>query len=165
MNSGYWQIPMKDEDIHKTAFITHMGFFECMVMPFGLVNASHTFQKMMDKLLGNLRWKGVLTYVDDILIHGATFEGIIKQVDEVLSRMSEEGLTLNLRKCVFGVRSIKYFGHIVDEEGRKPDPDKVAVLKNYPLPHNIMELRRFLGMIGYYQCYIHQYAEKAVLNG
>jgi hypothetical protein len=67
--SGYWQIPMAEEDIPKTAFLTHLGLFEFVVMPFGLTTAPATFQRAMDELFGEFRHKGILVYLDDLLCH------------------------------------------------------------------------------------------------
>jgi hypothetical protein len=67
--SGYWQVPVHEDDIEKTAFITHQGLFEWLVMPFGLTNAPATFQACMGNLFGHLRFCGVLVYLDDLLCH------------------------------------------------------------------------------------------------
>jgi hypothetical protein len=71
--SGYWQVPMKQESKKKTAFITHEGLYEFNVMPFGLVNATATFQRMMNNIISNLQWQSAMVYLDDIIVYSKTF--------------------------------------------------------------------------------------------
>jgi len=78
MTSGYWQIPVKEEDKQKTAFITKYGLFEFNVMPFGLKNAPATFQRTMDTVLSGLTWISCLVYIDDVIIYSKTYEKHLK---------------------------------------------------------------------------------------
>ncbi|EZG68848.1 RNA-directed DNA polymerase [Gregarina niphandrodes] len=91
---GYWQVAMRAEDIPKTEFRTPSGLYEFVVMPFGLVNAPATFQRMVESLFGDLYWNGVLVYLDDILIHAATLEEVFVKLEEVLKRLRASGLKL-----------------------------------------------------------------------
>jgi putative transposase len=68
MHAGYWQIPMKESDKAKTAFITDSGLFEFNVMPFGLTNAPATFPRYMDMVLAGLKWTSLLVYLDDVFV-------------------------------------------------------------------------------------------------
>eukprot|EP00914_Ancora_sagittata_P023379 GHVO01046300.1.p1 GENE.GHVO01046300.1~~GHVO01046300.1.p1 ORF type:complete len:659 (-),score=21.19 GHVO01046300.1:832-2808(-) len=161
LRSGFWQIPMLPEDIPKTAFITHQGLYEFTVMPFGMINAPATFQRTMDRVLRDLRYLGVLVYMDDVLIHTR------KQADhgdlllKVLHRLSEAGLYINHKKCSFMKDSIAYLGHVIDQQGIRPDPDKVKALHNLIPPTDVSSLRRHLGLLGYYRQFIPHYAEIA----
>jgi len=82
LKSSYYQIRIKEEDIHKTAFRTHSGHFEFLVMPFGLCNAPATFQREMNTLFGHLPF--VKVYLDDILVASKTAEEHQRHLDEVL---------------------------------------------------------------------------------
>ncbi len=62
LTSGYWQIPIAEEDKEKTAFVTHKGLFEFNVMPFGLCNAPATFQRYMDAVFAGLKWECCLVF-------------------------------------------------------------------------------------------------------
>ncbi|HVH95926.1 MAG TPA: reverse transcriptase family protein, partial [Bacillus sp. (in: firmicutes)] len=87
MASGYWQIEMEEKDIEKTAFITHEGLYEFMVMPFGLSNAPATFQRTMQIVLGELFYTVAPVYIDDIVIHSETFEEHLEILEEVFKRI------------------------------------------------------------------------------
>src|SRR5690348_15599426 len=104
---------MAEEDIEKTVFLTHKGLYEFVVMPFGLTTAPATFQRAMDDLLGDLRHKGVLVYLDDVLCHAETEEECLALTEEVLKRLASVGLCINLKKSCFGKKKLRYLGHIV----------------------------------------------------
>ena len=160
LRSGYWQVEMEEQDKHKTAFsIGSLGFFECNRMAFGLTNAPATFQRLMERCMGELNLKECLIFLDDILIFSVTFEEHIKRIDAVFSRLYEHGLKLKPSKCEFFKSSVKYLGHVVSENGVETDPDKIKALSEWPVPHNIKTLRSFLGFTGYYRRFIKDYAK------
>ncbi|UYV78935.1 hypothetical protein LAZ67_17000317, partial [Cordylochernes scorpioides] len=125
LRSGYWQIEVDEKDREKTAFITPDGLYEFQVMPFGLCNAPATFERMIDSVLGSLKWNMCLCYLDDIVVYAPTFEEHLRRLQLVLSCIQKAGLSLNHKKCLFGSRRIKILGHLVDANGIHPDPDKV----------------------------------------
>src|SRR5215471_5792617 len=159
--SGYWQIKVKKEHQEKTAFITKYGIYEFKVMPFGLCNAPATFQRTMDKVLGDIKDKFVMVYLDDVIIYSNTFEEHLKYVEEVLKRIRIAGLRLKAEKCKFAAQELQFLGHIVGKEGVNPDPEKVDKIVNYPVPKNIRELRGVLGLFSYYRRFIKDFAKKA----
>ena len=89
-NSGYWQIPVTEEDLHKTAFTCHVGCYEFCRMPFGLTNAPATLQRVMDLLLSKYRWKSCLVYIDDVIVFSNTTDEHLQHVKEVLTVMWDE---------------------------------------------------------------------------
>ena len=102
LRSGYWQVEMKEEDKHKTAFsVGSLGFFECNRMAFGLTNAPATFQRLMERCMGELNLRECLIFLDDILIFLITFEEHIRRLEAVFSRLHEHGLKLKTSKCEF----------------------------------------------------------------
>jgi hypothetical protein len=118
---GYWQIGMAPGDRDKTAFTTKRGLYRFKRMPFGLMNAPSTFQRMMNGVLRGLTWLTCLVYLDDIVVF--TRGGIERHVVEVaavLERLRVASLTLKLNKCLFATRSIEYLGHELSEEGVRP---------------------------------------------
>ena len=97
--SGYHQVPVKESDINKTAFVTKYGIFEFITLPFGLTNAPATFQRIMELALRGLQWQICLIYLDDIIVFGSTFEEHLGRVEKVLQRIIKAGLKLQPKKC------------------------------------------------------------------
>ena len=112
-NSGYWQIPIAQSDREKTTFTSHAGTYQFDRMPFGLMNAPATFQRMLDILLARYRWKSCLIYLDDIIIFSNDFDSHLREVSEILSTLQAAGLSLKLRKCHFFKKEVQYLGHII----------------------------------------------------
>ena len=159
LRSGYWQVEMEEADKEKTAFsVGSLGFFECNRMAFGLTNAPATFQRLMERCMGELNLRECLIFLDDILIYSETFEEHIRRIEAVFSRLKEHGLKLKPSKCEFFKSSVTYLGHVVSERGVETDPEKIRALSEWPEPHNIKTLRSFLGFTGYYRRYIKDYA-------
>lgn len=158
LRSGYWQIPMDEGSIMYTAFRTPQGLYEFTVMPFGLTNAPSTFQRSMDFLLGDLKYNGASVYLDDILVYGSTFENCLEKLDIVLRRLENAGLTINMEKCNFFPKEIEYLGHVLSDGRLFPNPSRVKLFRSIKPAKNLTELRGILGMFGYYQSFISDYA-------
>ncbi|KAK0419766.1 hypothetical protein QR680_014310 [Steinernema hermaphroditum] len=107
--SGFWQLPLAEEDVEKTAFITFMGLFEFLRMPFGLCGAPATFQKAMQEMRREIT-AAAFIYLDDIVIASNTEEEHVKDVDQFLSVVERYGLKLKLEKCQFARAEVKYLG-------------------------------------------------------
>eukprot|EP00731_Ephydatia_muelleri_P031079 Em0022g593a len=99
--SGLWQVEMAPEDRPKTAFSTPEGLYQFRVMPFGLCNAPATFQRLMDRVLGTLKWSSCLVYFDDIIVVGSSFGDHLRHIASVLMKLREAGLKLKPTKCKF----------------------------------------------------------------
>jgi transposase InsO family protein/predicted aspartyl protease len=159
LRAGYWQIPMAKDSIQKTAFRTHRGLFEWVRMPFGLINAPASFQRLMECVLGDLHHSGVLVYIDDVLVHAETETAALELVERVFECLSNAELTIKLEKCNFFIRAIPYLGHILQGGKILPNPDRVFKLREVKRPTNIKQLRSLLGCFGYYRDYIPHYSE------
>ncbi len=156
--SGYWQIPIKEEDIPKTAFTCTEGLFEFLVMPFGLCNAPATYQAAMNELFADLIGRSVYVYIDDIIIASETWSAHLKEVQEVLRRLRSANIMLKAAKCMFGADKVEYLGHILTSRGISPDPRKLEKLRSFPIPTNISQLRAFLGLANYYRRFVRNFA-------
>ena len=159
--SGYWQIEMEESSRPKTAFATHQGLFEFTRMPFGLCNAPATFQRLMQVILAGLEWKCCFVYLDDILVASRTFEEHLAHLVEVFSRLRKAGLRLKPKKCAFLRDEVAYLGHIISQEGIRPDPAKVHKVRTFPVPTDVTTLRQFLGLASYYRKFIPGFAKVA----
>ncbi|KAJ3690866.1 hypothetical protein LUZ61_020030 [Rhynchospora tenuis] len=159
--SGYHQVRMHEADIHKTAFRTHHGHFEFLVMPFGLSNAPSTFQALMNEVLRPFLRQFVLVFFDDILIFSKSWAEHLQHVRTVLLQLHNHNLKLKRSKCIFGQTSVTYLGHVVTHQGVSMDPAKVQAISDWPEPLTIRALRGFLGLAGYYCRFIHNYGTLA----
>ena len=160
LRSGYWQVEIKEEDKHKTAFtVGPLGFYECNRMAFGLTNAPATFQRLMESCMGELHLKECLIFLDDILIFSKNVEEHIKRLEGVFQRLEKHNLKLKPSKCEFFMTEVKYLGHVVSEQGIRTDPDKTEALKTWHVPDNIKKLRSFLGFTGYYRRFVKDYSK------
>lgn len=156
--SGYHQIRIPDEDRPKTAFRTPFGLFQYRVLSFGLTNAPATFQAAMTSMLGPLLRKGVLVYLDDILIYSKTWEEHVLLLDQVLERLQSHQYFCRPWKCHFGQASIEYLGHVISNGEIRMDPKKLACVKDWPTPRSLSELRSFLGFTNYFRKFIRGYS-------
>ena len=160
--SGYWQVRVDSQDISKTAFNTREGKFEFLVMPFGLTNAPATFQTMMNQVLRPLLNKTVVVYLDDIVIFSKTREEHEQHVLEVLKALKKEELRIHPDKSVFGVETITFCGHEISKGTSRPLQDKVKLIRDWPVPRTVHEVRQFVGLASYYRKYVRNFAKISV---
>lgn len=154
LTSGYYQIPIKESDKHKTGFVTPDGHYEFNRMPFGLANAPATFQRIMNQVLGPMRHKEALAYLDDIIIPSDSIDSGIKKLAAVLDLFSKAGLTLKLSKCTFFSSSVDYLGFEVTSEGIRPGSRKVEAVEHFPVPLNQHNVRQFLGLASFFRRFV-----------
>lgn len=130
-------------------------------MPFGLVNAPATFQRLMEVVLAGLVGRRCLVYLDDIIIFGRTVEEHNQNLMEVLKRLREAGLRLKTTKCKFLQLEVKYLGHVVSGNGVCTDPAKLEAVRDFPTPTSVKMLRSFLGLASYYRRFIPKFSKVA----
>ena len=159
---AFWQIPLRKADRHKTAFACELGLFEWRRMPFGLCNASATFQRAIARALQkivNRKGSMVMAYIDDIVIATETVEDHMERLREVFECPREAGFKMRVAKCDFMKSEIKYLGRVVSAEGVKPDPKALAKLRDWEIPRNKTEMQSFLGFANYYREFIPWHAK------
>jgi len=142
--SGYWQIPIREEDCWLTAFVTHDGLYEWVRMPFGQKNASATF--VVRAVLQPIR-EFSESYVDDMGVGSQDWSEHLSHIRQFLEIMTRVGMTLNLAKCEFTIPEVKFVGHFVGSGKRRPDPQRLEGFAEMERPRTEKELRKLLGAL------------------
>ena len=161
LKSGYYQIPIQQEDKEKTAFITQDGLYQFEVLPMGLMNAPPSFQRVMNNILGYKRWDYILVYLDDILIFSDSFDAHMKHLQEIFNVLSEHHFTLNPDKCSLAKQSIDFLSHTITKESIIPSKDRIQAILDMSQPTTLAQANRFIGKIGWYRKFISNFAEIA----
>jgi hypothetical protein len=126
-NVGYNQIFTAKEDVSKTTFHYpgFVGFFEWVVMTFGLKNAGATYQRGMNLIFHDLLRVLMEVYIDNVVVKSIGFVEHVTDLKLSLERMKKYGLQMNPLKCAFGVTSGRFLGFIVHEHSIQIDPKKI----------------------------------------
>ncbi|KAE8268324.1 hypothetical protein A4X09_0g4016 [Tilletia walkeri] len=158
---GYHQLRVEAEDRWKTAFICHRGLYQYKRVSFGLRNAPAIFQRLMDKVLGPLRWHQAVVYIDDSVIATDTLEEHITALRTLLQNAEAIGLKFSPSKCTFAVPSLMLLGRKVSGAGVAIWTDRAKAIQDLARPTTLQELYHTLGLFVYYRAFIPRFAEKA----
>lgn len=163
VRAAFHKIRVAEGDEHLTAFRTRFGLFEWLVCPFGLAGAPATFQRYINKALGSFLGDFVTAYLDDILIYtGGSRKEHMRQVRQVLQRLRAAGLYLDPKKCAFAVKEVTYLGYIITASKQvRPDPKKIAAIRDWEAPKRLKGVRSFLGFANFYRDFIPHFSQKA----
>jgi hypothetical protein len=154
LKSGYHQIRMREGDEWKTTFKTNEGLYEWLVMSFGLMNVLSTFMRLMNEVLRDFIGKFIIVYLDDILIFSKTEVEHLEHLAIVMKKLHQEKLLINMKKSSFMKIELIYLGFFILANELRMDPNKVEVIKNWPSPRTIFEVRSFHGLASFYQKFI-----------
>lgn len=157
--AGYHQVEIVEEDREKTSFSTFMGKFEYNRVPFGAASAPAVFQRLMDSVLTGLTGVSCYTYLDDIVCFGRTIDEHLERLEQILLRLRRANLRLNPGKCHFLSECVEYLGHLVTSSGVKPNPSKIDVIKNHPVPKHATDIKSFVGIAGFYRRFVPNFAQ------
>ncbi|GJT95251.1 putative reverse transcriptase domain-containing protein [Tanacetum coccineum] len=158
---GYHHLRVHKVDISKTQFRKRYGYFEFMVMPFGLTNAPAVFMDLMNRVCKPYLDKFVIVFIDDILIYSKSKEDHEVHLKIVLELLKKEKLFAKFSKCEFWLQEVRFLGHVVSSDGIYVDPSKIEAVKNWKIPKTPSEIRSFLGLAGYYRCFIANFSKIA----
>ena len=158
LRSGYYHIGLSHSAKPKTAFVrSGMGKYEFNRVPFGLAQAPAHFQKLINEVLTDCNF--AIGYLDDIIIFSKTEEEHLEHLETIFNRLREAGLKLKLQKCSFFKKHIQYLGHLISDEGIQPLPEKLESIAKMPIPKNAKQVKRFLGLVGYYRKFVPRFAD------
>ncbi|CAI6344779.1 unnamed protein product [Macrosiphum euphorbiae] len=135
INSAFWSIPLRMEDRKKTAFVTQEGHFQWTCLPFGLKTSPAIFQRVLSTILRKYKLtEFAVNYIDDILIFSKNFYDHISHLTQLLKAIQTEGFRLKFTKCTFATDSVKYLGHIIQNNSIRPVKDNLVSINNFPVP-------------------------------
>ncbi|KAK3538674.1 hypothetical protein QTP86_012137 [Hemibagrus guttatus] len=161
LRSAYNLVRIRESDEWKMAFHTTHGHYEYCVMPFGLTNAPAVFQALINGVFRDLLGRGVIAYIDDILVYSTSMEDHVRQVQEVLARLQRHHLFMKLEKCEFHRTTVTFLGYVISHRGVEMDINKVRAVTEWSAPSTIRELQRFLGFANFYRRFIRNYSSVA----
>ena len=158
LTSGYHQAPLAKESRRFTAFITHMGVYEWCRVAKGLKGAASYFQQEMAvTVLKGIIYQLCELYLDDILIHAQDEASFLDGLRILFGRLRKHKITLNPKKCRFGMTEVEYVGHTVNSEGISFSREKIEKVLNIPLPRCQKQLKSFLGITNYFRDHIREF--------
>lgn len=162
LHQGFFQLKLNEQSRPYTAFTTPSGHYQLTRLPMGLKTSPSCFSRAMTIAMSGLNYEKCLIYMDDLVCYGRNLDTHNKNLMDIFSRLRKFNLKLNPAKCEFLKKEILYLGHLVSAEGIKPDPNKVAVLQNYPEPKNAEDVKRFVAFSNYYRKFIPNFAKLCI---
>jgi hypothetical protein len=157
--SGYHQIKICAEDIHKTTFSARYNLYEYLVMSFGLTNALTHFMYLMNSVFMPELDKFVMVFIDDILVYSKNMEEHEEHLCIVLQRLQKHQLYAKYSKCEFWLCEVPFLGHVISAEGIKVDPGKVQDVLDWKPPRTLHQVRSLLGLTRYYRRFIPNFSK------
>ena len=125
------------------------------------MGAPSSFQRLMSAVLAELQWESAIAYLDDVIVHSKTWEEHLNKLRIVCQRFKDHNLTLNPEKCQFGHREVQFLGLCISGDGSRPNPEKIAAIRELPSPTTLKDLRGVLGSLSYFRRFIPNFADTA----
>ncbi|CAB0016071.1 unnamed protein product [Nesidiocoris tenuis] len=160
LKSAFFQVPLTEASKPVTAFaVPGRGLWQFTRMPFGLANSGPAFQRLCDQVIAGL--ENVFGYLDDLIMVSSTAEEHVRLLNEVLDRLEQANLTINAEKCELFRSALTFLGFVVDASGLRAAPDKISAIIDFPRMKTQREVRRFLGICGYYRRFVPSFSKVA----
>ena len=158
---GFFQIPLSEASRDSTAFLTPNAKYRYKVMPQGLATSPQAFCALVTMILNKLKYKCAIPYLDDILILSQNKEDHFRDLQDVFESLRYGNLKLKPSKCEYFMDKIDFLGMVVTPKGLQPCPKKVQVIKTFPTPKTVKQVRSFNGMCQFYKKFIKDFATLA----
>ncbi|KMQ89188.1 hypothetical protein RF55_11202 [Lasius niger] len=152
LRDAYKQLCVDEETSKILTISTPGGLFNVNRLLDGIAAAPRIFQKFMTTILSGIH--GIQIYLDNVKIQGKTLDEHNQRLTEVLKRLQDSNLRINVKKSIFSVKSMEFLGHQISTEGIQPLENKVTAIREMKAPTNKRELQVFLGGINFYARFI-----------
>ena len=134
------------DDQERTVFVTPIGNYHYKVMPFGLKNASASYQRMMTRMFKPQLGKNIEIYIDDMVVKSKAKSEHVNDLGNIFNILKRHKLRLNASKCSFGVGLGKFLGYMVTHRGVEVNPDQIKAINDLQPPRNPKEIQKLIGM-------------------
>ena len=152
LTSGFFQAAISAESSAFTAFVTKNKVYQWTRVPMGITAAPSYFQRVIStQVLGGLVGHICEVYIDDIIVWGDSEESFLRNLETVLTRFKEHGITVNPEKCKLGLEAIEYVGHVINRDGIHFTREKLDSVVNFPLPTTKRDLKAFICLVNYFR--------------
>lgn len=152
LTNSFYQLRITDDSKFLTSFITPIGQFHFNTLPFGLKSSPKLFQRAISEILFD--FNNIIIFMDDILIFDQNEESHLNSIILILNKLKEYCFTINLNKCIFFQRSIKYLGLEIDSEGYKANLNRLKT-KIFELNVNTKkQIQRFVGYLNFFRPFL-----------
>ena len=159
--AAFNKIRMAEREKWKTVFRTRYGFFESLIMNFGLCGAPSSFQNYINDIFHEYLDTFCSAYIDDIFIYSKTKKEHTKHVQLIFQKLQKAGFQFDIDKCVFFVKKIKYLNLIITPESIKMDQEKISAVLDWSIPENLKDIQSFLGFANFYKRFIRDFSKMA----
>ena len=154
--SGFFQIPLRERDRNLTAFATPGKTWRYRTMPMGLSTSPKAFHNVIENVVRHL--PSCLPYVDDIIVASPTWDDHLTDLNNLFQAFRNANIKFKKPKCNFGFKSLPFLGFVVSEQGIHPNPDKVKLIRDFPIPKTGKQVKSFNGLATYYQSFIQHFS-------
>jgi len=155
LKDGFHHVKMHEASIKFTSFVTPIGQYEYLRMPFGLTNAPRVFQRFIHAAFEKLvRENKIILYLDDILVATESMDEHLMVLAELFELAGKSHLLFRVDKCYFAQTEVKYLGYCVNAHGIRPSDENIESILNYPIPRNVKEIHRFVGLASYFRRFV-----------
>ena len=158
--SGYWQVLVNPDHVHKTAIATHLGLYEFTRMPYGLKTAPQTFQRILNSVFPYFLYQWLIIYIDDVIVWANTDLEALSHYELVFEHAEKFGIQFKLTKRAFSSQDLEILGHCVTPLGWFPTSKGTEAISAMTLPHNVSSVKTFLGMVNYFREYVRNMASR-----
>ena len=155
---AFHSIPVREVDREKLSFCALDKFYQFCRMPFGLTSAPNTWARLVTKVLQDIPKTKLIVFFDDLLIHSPDLKVHIDTIKEVFTLLRKAGLRLNMEKTDWVKTQVKFLGHLISDQGVTVPPEFSQIIKDWPLPTTLKDLRSFLGKCNYYRSHFQNFA-------